>query len=257
MFDSGLTFQTAEPKRFQVATWVIQSATFHINGAGDFDFLGVKPCVFTDNVLFADDLARTCSGSGLVLEAGQPIRGVFTIVISSMTLRIANQPTLVPEEDFDGDGIANRYDNCPLIANPAQSDINGDGNGDACSMIDPRTGDLSLRDSDKDGFPDGIDNCPLVANPDQRDVVRGFDSTGIVRPDFIGDACEQFSDVVFPNGPLTLAFPVDTTASSQFTVLVVDFSSTRAVHCNADRTSCRIDPGVAGNPNLVLTITHE
>src|SRR5213075_916860 len=62
--DSGLTVQTAQPKGFQVTTWAVDSATIHIEGFGDYDFLGRKPCVFTDNVLLADDFARSCSGTG-------------------------------------------------------------------------------------------------------------------------------------------------------------------------------------------------
>jgi hypothetical protein len=36
------------------------------------------------------------------------------------------------EEDADGDGVADRRDNCPGAANPGQEDRDGDGIGDAC-----------------------------------------------------------------------------------------------------------------------------
>ena len=36
--------------------------------------------------------------------------------------------------DTDGDGIEDRYDNCPSIANPTQADCDGDGIGDACEL---------------------------------------------------------------------------------------------------------------------------
>ena len=36
----------------------------------------------------------------------------------------------IPDED--GDGVANGADNCPTVANPAQTDADGDGYGDAC-----------------------------------------------------------------------------------------------------------------------------
>jgi hypothetical protein len=45
-------------------------------------------------------------------------------------------------EDVDGDGIANDGDNCPAMANAAQTDTDGDGQGDLC------------------------DGCPLLANSD-------------------------------------------------------------------------------------------
>ncbi|TMG04229.1 MAG: hypothetical protein E6I03_01645, partial [Chloroflexi bacterium] len=54
--------------------------------------------------------------------------------------------------------------------NPTQSDIDGDGIGDAC---DP--------DRDGDGVPNASDNCPNDANPTQTD------SDG----DGIGDACDH------------------------------------------------------------------
>ena len=71
--------------------------------------------------------------------------------------------------DTDGDGIVDGADNCPAIANPTQTNTDGDSQGDVC---DP--------DDDNDSVVDGSDNCPLVANSDQADT----DSDGI------GDACE-------------------------------------------------------------------
>lgn len=41
-------------------------------------------------------------------------------------------PTPTPLPDSDGDGIADVQDNCSSVFNPAQSDGNGDGSGDAC-----------------------------------------------------------------------------------------------------------------------------
>ncbi len=34
--------------------------------------------------------------------------------------------------DSDGDGVLAEVDNCPTVANPDQTDANGDGFGDAC-----------------------------------------------------------------------------------------------------------------------------
>jgi hypothetical protein len=63
-------------------------------------------------------------------------------------------------------------DNCPGLSNPAQTDGDGDGAGDAC------------------------DRCPLAADPQQRDLGRVASAAdpGGAAPDGIGDAC-QCSDV--------------------------------------------------------------
>jgi hypothetical protein len=53
--------------------------------------------------------------------------------------------------------------NCPLAANPDQTDAGGDGLGAACDARDD--------DGDNDGEPDASDNCPKLANPDQSDGV--------------------------------------------------------------------------------------
>ena len=71
--------------------------------------------------------------------------------------------------DSDGDGKYDYQDNCPSVANPDQTDTDGDGMGDAC---DP--------DIDNDGILNAKDNCPTVKNPNQAD------SDG----DGLGDVCD-------------------------------------------------------------------
>jgi len=75
----------------------------------------------------------------------------------------------VPDDDTDGDGVADCEDNCPFSSNPMQEDADEDGVGDACSD-----------DFDSDGVPDEEDNCPNVPNSDQDDG----DADGV------GDACD-------------------------------------------------------------------
>jgi hypothetical protein len=66
------------------------------------------------------------------------------------------------DEDGDGWPTLGGIDNCPGVPNPDQSDINGNGQGDACDD-----------DMDGDGLPNGpLDNCDDVYNPDQIDVDR-------------------------------------------------------------------------------------
>ena len=51
-------------------------------------------------------------------------------------------------QDTDNDGILDNVDNCPLIANADQADLDGDGVGDVCDD-----------DTDNDGVPDAEDLC--------------------------------------------------------------------------------------------------
>ncbi|MDJ0869720.1 MAG: thrombospondin type 3 repeat-containing protein, partial [Myxococcota bacterium] len=63
------------------------------------------------------------------------------------------------DPDFDGDGIDDGSDNCPLAANAEQSDaVHPGGAGDACD------------DPEGDGISDDRDNCPDAANPEQENT---------------------------------------------------------------------------------------
>jgi hypothetical protein len=85
---------------------------------------------------------------------------------------------LTPNGDEDSDGVDDAVDNCLGVANPGQTDTDGDGAGDACDTTP--TGD-----EDGDGVDNADDNCPDVGNVDQ------LDSDG----DGAGDACDAT-----PNG---------------------------------------------------------
>ena len=70
----------------------------------------------------------------------------------------------VDPTDSDGDGIGDRCDNCPFVANPRQSDMDRDGVGDLCDnciyAFNPGqenddgdlTGNLCDADLDNDGI---------------------------------------------------------------------------------------------------------
>jgi ligand-binding sensor domain-containing protein len=71
--------------------------------------------------------------------------------------------------DADGDQVDEACDVCPLVYDPAQRDLDGDGLGDLCD-----------EDLDGDGVINPLDTCPTRVNEAQ------LDSDG----DGVGDACE-------------------------------------------------------------------
>jgi predicted outer membrane repeat protein len=79
----------------------------------------------------------------------------------------------VCDPDIDEDTVLNAADNCPVVANQDQADLDTDGEGDACDL-----------DQDNDGLENTTDNCPLVVNPDQ------LDTDG----DLLGDVCDPDMD---------------------------------------------------------------
>ena len=131
-------------------------------------------------------------------------------------------------DDRDGDGVKNDVDNCPDIFNPArpldggkQPDFDGDGMGDVCDPCpldkdNTRCQAVDPNDRDGDGKPNDRDNCPTVSNPDQKDD----DGDGK------GDACDACPNV---SNPLDQPCPASLYAIKQKTTAVGSVVSVEGV----------------------------
>jgi hypothetical protein len=134
----------------------------------------------------------TCSPEG---DAGVCLSAMDDVDTDTIPGPCDNCPMVanLNQADLDGDGRGDACDNCPMVANPTQADADGDGRGDVCDNCpqlsnptqanadaDPM-GDACDFDDDNDSIADSADNCPLVANQNQ------LDSDG----DGKGDACDN------------------------------------------------------------------
>jgi hypothetical protein len=191
---------------------------YETNTAGNFD-------VYVYRISTEETFAVTISAED------QYLNDVYSDMIAYVDMRNGNEDvyvshlTFIPDDpcadlggDGDGDGVCDDIDNCPLVANPSQSNSDTDGLGDACDNCPiadnpiqncsdntdcigasntclvstgfcsaqnnndgDDEGDFCDLDDDNDLIPDVDDNCPLVANEDQADA----DSDGL------GDVCDD------------------------------------------------------------------
>jgi hypothetical protein len=93
------------------------------------------------------------------------------------------------DNDSDGDGVLDASDNCPLIANPSQSNGDTDLLGDACDD-----------DDDNDGDPDNTDCEPLDAsiNSKAAEICDGIDNNCLGGADegFVNSDGDSFADCI-------------------------------------------------------------
>ena len=250
--DSGITFQTVDPPGNQAMTWTVDAALVDVAGSGTFDFIASSECHQTHSNPNLVAFALQCGVLGFVLGTDTPVSTMVHLTISRMDIRRAQRIDIATGVDNDGDGVLNDGDgsgvvgdnpcptgqalncddNCPLVDNAGQDDVNADGLGDVCSLAD-------LSDLDGDLVIDIFDNCLWIANTGQEDLPDMVTGS----PDGIGDACVEIADIVLPGGVLQLDLGLDfDLAAGAVSFLSLEFNDQVTLSCDPSFTSCSIDP---------------
>ncbi len=214
---------------------------------GTYSFLYSGPCSYQLNALAFVPFVTSCRSSGLTLLPGiDLLNATLRITLSRLELRAAARPDLSSSADPDGDGVPNSSDNCPIVNNADQANVNLAQEsiriGDACSDFDTE-GKPTIPDQDLDGVADGADNCLWYPNP----LLPGETTPPDSDRDGIGDACERIAPVVLLNGRLTMECDINvsvTTAPSKVSFFRMDFGRPGVLTCDAGFTGCTIEPSV-------------
>lgn len=243
--DSALGSQRAALPAPQVVSFRVEelSATNITGFNGTYSFLFSGPCSYQLSVAAPITFQAACRTSGLTLAPGtSQDTASLRITLSRLELHAAARPDLSPTADPDGDGIPNASDNCPIIANPAQENVNAALEtpkvGDDCSDFD-KSGNRTIPDQDQDGVPDSIDNCLWYPNP----LMPGETTPTDTDRDGIGDACERIAPVVLPNGRLTIECDIVSfkPEPSKIAAFHIDFGRPGVLTCDTGFTGCTVD----------------
>ena len=118
---------------------------------------------------------------------------VVTSTIRDPQLGNNNVPVVIDLVlESDGDGILDNYngvfDNCPLVPNISQADMDGDNTGDVCDI-----------DMDGDTVNNTTDNCPIIPNQGQQDF--NADNIGDRCQDFDGDLYQDWAELTIGTDP--------------------------------------------------------
>jgi len=244
--DSMIASQLAPLPSPQIVSWRVEelSASNVTGFSGTYSFLYSGPCSYQLNALAPIPFPVSCRTSGLTLTSGTRLNtAALRITLSRLVLSAAARPDLSSSADPDGDGVPNSSDNCPIVSNADQANVNeGQENikvGDACSDLDS-TGQPTLADQDLDGVRDIADNCLWYPNPRPTDDTAPPD----IDRDGIGDACERIAPVALLNGTLTiecdnLSFEAE---PSRLALFRMDFGQPGVLTCDAGFTGCTINP---------------
>tara|TARA_A100001388_G_C28755128_1_gene494519 strand:- start:343 stop:1965 length:1623 start_codon:yes stop_codon:yes gene_type:complete len=96
-----------------------------------------------------------------------------------------------PYFDIDTDGVFDEDDNCPSVANPTQSNLDGDNFGDACDEDDDNDGILDVDDLCSKGNINWLSTIASDFDSDGcKDTTEDYDDDNDDVPD-LGDNCQK------------------------------------------------------------------
>jgi hypothetical protein len=256
--NTDVTTQRSALPAPQIAIWEISEISAHdITGFdGTFEFLQASPCTYQLNAVAPIALSSACRMSGLSLKPSGERTAVVHITLTGLELRAAARPDLSLGADPDGDGVPNSADNCPIVFNPDQLNVNEGSElliaGDACSKNDTSVPPKpTIADQDLDGVRDALDNCLFYPSPVLEENTAPVDANR----DGIGDVCERIAPVVIPTGSLAIECPVTfTPVGSKISLFRMDFGAEGVLTCDAGFTGCVLNPAAL---QLELTGTTE
>jgi Ca2+-binding RTX toxin-like protein len=161
--------------------------------------------------------------------------------------------------DADGDGVADSEDNCPVVSNASQADMDHDGLGDACDPDRDGDGVVDTVDSDGGagtspaGFSDVVQGKP---NPTTGSVVSGSVTVADVADPTRGVRITATTDAVLT---VCADFELDVPAGGSVTVTCGSVSvqdiSDQAATVKAGGVVVTFPPGTAGTVNTVGGLT--
>ena len=242
--NSALASQRAPLPAPQIVSWTIEefSASNIPGSAAAYSFLYSGRCSYQLSATAPVSFPAACRTSGLTLAPDTVVPSAsLRIRLSAIEVRAAARPDLSPSADPDADGIVNSIDNCPIVYNPDQANVNAGSEtfpvGDACSDLDS-SGRPTIPDQDQDGVADATDNCTWYPNPAVAGAQADSDRDGI------GDACERIAPVALPGGSMTIqcdnvAF---TTQGSKISYFRLDFGRAGVLTCDPGFSGCTLDP---------------
>ena len=145
-----------------------------------------------------------------------PVRTFVSGVMVVVALALGAGTAAACPGDADGDGFCDAIDNCPAVANPSQSDLDGDLAGDACDDTDTELNITVLqlkRNTSATGDNSAVKVKGDFVTAPPGDVVQAFSGLALRVQDALGlDVTYTwggFECAVLPPGTKVLCISID------------------------------------------------